>query len=89
MTAQAAGSCSLALHVPVCAPVCLRLCMRARPTGLIARMEVISLVKQVLKRQGTVPMFASERITEIGVIVQPDDRALCGGRLAPALCVEE
>lgn len=63
--------------------------MRTRTTVLIARMEVISLVKQVLKRQGTVPMFASERITEIGVIVQPGDRALCGGHLAPALGVEE
>ncbi|KAF3687884.1 hypothetical protein EXN66_Car003556 [Channa argus] len=48
-------------------------------------MEVISLVKQVLKRQGTIPMFALERITEIGIIVQPDDGALCGGHLIAAL----
>lgn len=51
---------------------------------MIAGTEGISLIKQVLKRQGTVPMFASERITEIGVIVPPDHGALCGGHLVAA-----
>lgn len=85
MTAQAAGSRSLALHALVCARACACGCVCACTTVLIAGTEGISLVKQVLKRQGTVPMFASERITEIGVIVQPDHRALCGGHLVAAL----
>lgn len=76
MTARAAGSHSLALHALVCVCVCLLVCVCASTTMLIARTEVISLVKQVLKRQGTVPIFASERITQIGVIVQPDHRVL-------------
>lgn len=70
----------------------MRLYERAHVVGacttvLIASTESISLIKQVLKRQGTVLMFASERITEIGVIAQPDHRALCGGHLVAALRV--
>lgn len=80
------------MHLYVCACVCVCVhvfvcaCVYARTTVLIAGTEGISLIKQVLKRQGTAPMFATERITEIGVIVQPDHRALCGGHLVAAVC---
>lgn len=61
---------------------------RARGTATrVSRMEVISLDKQVLRRQGTVPVFTSERRAEIVVAAQPDDRALCGGH--PTVCVKE
>lgn len=41
---------------------------------LIAGTESISVIKQVLKRRGTVLMFTAESTTEIGVIIQSDHR---------------
>lgn len=65
-------SCREPLISSACACMCLSIWVRAcaHTTALIAGTEVISPVKQVLKRQGTLPMFASERTTEIGVIFQ-------------------
>lgn len=65
-------SCREPLISSACACMCLSMWVRAcaHTTALIAGTEVISLVKQVLKRQGTLPMFAFERTTEIGVIFQ-------------------
>lgn len=55
-------------HMLLC--VCVCACMAV----LIAGTESISVIKQVLKRQGTVLMFTAESITEIGVIIQSDHR---------------